>query len=233
MQEATKSTDGLTQLPADWANVLSDELSKPYFIKLSEFISEERKQHTIFPPEDEIYTALRLTPFAKVRVLLLGQDPYPTPGHAHGLCFSVKPGVKHPASLRNIFKELQEDVACTIPNHGNLEAWAEQGILMLNAVLTVRDGEANSHAGKGWEEFTDAIIRALNERKEPVVFVLWGNYAQKKAKHIDESKHTVIKSAHPSPLSVKKFMGSKPFSKINESLRSRSSQPIDWQLKDI
>lgn len=230
MQQATKR---LSQLPKEWATVLSDELNKPYFKTLSEFISDERKQHTIFPPEDEVYTALNLTPFDKVRVLLLGQDPYPTPGHAHGLCFSVRPGVKHPASLRNIFKEMLEDVGCSIPNHGNLEAWAEQGILMLNAVLTVRNGEANSHAGKGWEEFTDAIIRVLNERKEPMVFVLWGNYAQKKAKHIDECKHTVIKSAHPSPLSVKKFVGSKPFSKINEALVKHGSNPIDWQLKDL
>ncbi len=233
MQSSTQTSTDLKQLPSDWTSLLADEFSKAYFTTLSDFISEERKQHTIFPPEDEVYTALKLTPFGKVRVLLLGQDPYPTPGHAHGLCFSVRPGVKHPASLRNIFKEMLEDVGCSIPNHGNLEAWAEQGILMLNAVLTVRNGEANSHAGKGWEEFTDAIIRVLNERKEPMVFVLWGNYAQKKAKHIDECKHTVIKSAHPSPLSVKKFVGSKPFSKINEALVKHGSNPIDWQLKDL
>jgi uracil-DNA glycosylase len=233
MPPSTQTPATLTQLPADWASVLGDEFDKPYFKQLAEFICNERAQHTIFPPEDEVYTALNLTPFEKVRVLLLGQDPYPTPGHAHGLCFSVKVGVKHPASLRNIFKELQEDLGCTIPNHGNLEAWAKQGVLMLNAVLTVRDGEANSHAGKGWEEFTDAIIRALNTRQKPIVFVLWGNYAQKKAKHIDETRHTVIRSAHPSPLSVKKFSGSRPFSKINSALQEYSTAPIDWQLAKL
>lgn len=221
------------ELPPDWAEVLADELDKAYFKNLIAFLAEERLKFTVFPPEDEIYAALHLTPFAQTRVLLLGQDPYPTSGHAHGLCFSVKPGVKHPGSLRNIFKELQADLGCQIPAHGNLEQWARQGVLMLNAVLTVREGEANSHAGKGWEEFTDAIILALNARNEPVVFVLWGNYAQKKGKLIDRSRHTIINSAHPSPLSVRKFSGSKPFSKVNEALKLYSSAPIDWQLDDI
>ena len=223
-------SSALLQLPPSWAPVLSQELEKPYFLKLSHFLEDERKNYTIFPPEEETFTALKLTPFEQVRVLLLGQDPYPTPGHAHGLCFSVKPGVKHPASLRNMFKELQEDLGCTIPSHGYLESWAKQGMLMINAVLTVRDGEPNSHAGKGWEEFTDAIIKALNARNEPVVFVLWGNYAQKKTKLIDASKHKIIACAHPSPLSFKKFSGSKPFSKINQALTDSSSKPIDWQI---
>lgn len=223
----------LLQVPQDWASVLKDEFDKPYFKQLADFLGEERQQYTIFPPENEIYTALQLTPYENVRVLLLGQDPYPTPGHAHGLCFSVKTGVKHPASLRNMFKELKEDLGCSIPNHGYLEPWARQGMLMLNAVLTVREGEANSHAGKGWEEFTDAIIRALNSREKPVIFVLWGNYAQKKIKLIDEGRHKIIKSAHPSPLSFKKFAGSKPFSKINEALRACDGEPIDWQLRDL
>lgn len=221
------------QVPADWYLVLKEEFEKPYFKQLTEFLEEERRNYTIFPPENEIFTALQLTPFERVRVLLLGQDPYPTPGHAHGLCFSVKAGVKHPASLRNMFKELKEDLGCSIPNHGYLEPWAKQGILMLNAVLTVREGEANSHAGKGWEEFTDAIIKALNARQQPVVFVLWGNYAQKKTKLIDEATHKVIKCAHPSPLSFKKFFGSKPFSRINEALIDCASTPIDWQLADL
>ncbi len=223
----------LLKVPQDWAPVLKEEFDKPYFKQLAQFLEQEREQYTIFPPEKELYTALNLTPYENVRVLLLGQDPYPTPGFAHGLCFSVKTGVKHPASLRNMFKELQADLGCKIPNHGYLEGWARQGILMLNAVLTVRAGEANSHAGKGWEEFTDAIIRALNAKESPVVFVLWGNYAQKKLKLIDESKHQVIKSAHPSPLSYKKFAGSKPYSKINEALKKQSNEPINWQLADI
>ncbi len=223
----------LTQLPADWKAVLEEEFTKPYFSQLADFLTIERQQYTIFPPENEIFTALQLTPFDQVSALLLGQDPYPTPGHAHGLCFSVKPGVKHPASLRNMFKELQEDLGCSVPNHGYLEGWAKQGLLMLNAVLTVREGEANSHAGKGWEEFTDAIIKVLNGRAKPVVFVLWGNYAQKKCKLIDETKHKIIRCAHPSPLSVKKFSGSKPFSKINAALQECSSAPIDWQLQNL
>jgi uracil-DNA glycosylase len=223
------STD-LEQIPGTWGTVLSDEIQKPYFRNLVEFVENDRRAHTIFPPQGEVYTALALTPFEKVRVVLLGQDPYPTAGHAHGLCFSVKVGVKQPASLRNIFKELESDLGCSIPNHGFLESWASQGMLMLNAVLTVREGEPNSHAAKGWEEFTDAIIKALNDREQPVVFVLWGNYAQKKGKLIDLNKHTVLKSAHPSPLSVKKFSGSKPFSSINAALEKYSYPPIDWQL---
>jgi uracil-DNA glycosylase len=182
---------------------------------------------------DDVFTAFRLTPHDDVKVLLLGQDPYPTVHHAHGLCFSVRPGVRIPGSLVNMFKELQTEYGCSIPNNGYLVPWAEQGVLLLNAVLTVREGAPNSHANKGWEKFTDAVIKALNDRDDPVVFALWGSYAQKKAKLIDEGKHRVLKAAHPSPLSVKLFMGSKPFSQINNALEELGKKPIDWQIPDI
>ncbi len=219
--------------PEGWRSILTTELEKPYFKALNTFVDEERKSYTIYPPANEVFTAFELVPYNEVKVLLLGQDPYPSPGHAHGLCFSVKVGVKHPASLRNMFIELREDIGCTVPNHGYLGAWAGQGLLMLNAVLTVREGEPNSHAGKGWEQFTDAVIKQLSDRNDPVVFVLWGNYAQKKSKLIDEQKHTILKAAHPSPLSVKKFSGSRPFSAINQALARHGKQPIDWQLPNI
>jgi uracil-DNA glycosylase len=216
-----------------WRSVLAGEFKKPYFKELREFVAEERRQHTVYPPEDEVFTALKLTPYDKVNALLLGQDPYPGPDQAHGLCFSVKPGVKPPASLKNMFKELHDDLGCKVPNNGYLVPWAEQGLLMLNAVLTVRAGEPNSHAGKGWEQFTDAIIKYLNKKADPVVFVLWGNYAQKKAKLIDEDRHTILKAAHPSPLSVKKFFGSRPFSAINAALKKNGKPAIDWQIPDL
>jgi uracil-DNA glycosylase len=177
---------------------------------------------------------LKLTPYKDVKVLLLGQDPYPGEGQAHGLCFSVRPGIKPPASLRNIYKELATDVGFRIPNNGYLTPWAKQGILMLNAVLTVRAGETNSHQGKGWEIFTDCVISRVNEKEDPLVFVLWGAYAQKKIELIDTVKHTIIKSAHPSPLSARKgFFGSRPFSAINRALRKVGKAEIDWQLPDI
>ncbi len=219
-------------LPAGWDAQLADEISQPYFAQLADFVRTEREQHEVFPPEAEVFSALRLTPFENVRVLLLGQDPYHDVGQAHGLCFSVKPGVKTPPSLVNVFKELRSDLGCTIPNHGHLTAWAEQGVLLLNAVLTVRAHAANSHKGRGWERFTDAIIRRVNERPH-VVFLLWGAYAQKKAELIDESKHTVIKCAHPSPLSVRKFFGSKPFSKTNAALLAHDQTQIEWQLPNV
>ena len=197
-------------------------------------MKKERQSHTIYPPEKDIFSALELTPYKRVNVLLLGQDPYPGKNQAHGLCFSVRPGVKPPASLRNIFKELQADVGFRIPNHGYLAPWAEQGILMINAVLTVRAGEPNSHRGAGWENFTDTIISRVNEREGAVVFVLWGAYAQKKIKLIDTARHTIIKSAHPSPLSARNgFFGSRPFSAINKALRAAGKPEIDWQLPDI
>lgn len=224
----------LIKLPSSWRALLKGELEKPYFLKLAEFLEKERQSHTIYPLEEEVFSALRLTPYEQVNVLLLGQDPYPGAGQAHGLCFSVKPGIKPPASLRNIYKELRTDVGFRIPNNGYLAPWAEQGVLMLNAVLTVRAGEINSHQGKGWEVFTDAIISKVNEKQEPVVFVLWGAYAQKKVKLIDSGRHIIIKSAHPSPLSARNgFFGSRPFSAINEALRAAGKPEIDWQLPDI
>lgn len=228
-----KVAEDAAGLPEDWQTVLISETQKPYFQSLTTFVSEERATCTIYPPANEVFTAFHYTPFARVKVLLLGQDPYPSPGHAHGLCFSVKPGVKHPPSLRNMFHELRDDLGCSTPNHGYLGSWAKQGILMLNTVLTVREGEANSHAGKGWEQFTDAVIESLSNRTDAVVFVFWGNQAQKKTKLINESIHTIIKMAHPSPLSAKKFKGSRPYSAINQALVNLGKAPIDWQLEDI
>ncbi len=224
----------LPKLPATWRPVLADEIKKPYFLKLEKFLEEERRAHTVYPPEQEVFTALKLTPFEQVNVLLLGQDPYHGPGQAHGLSFSVRPGVRIPMSLRNIFKELQADVGFRIPNNGYLAPWAEQGVLLLNAVLTVRAGEPNSHKGKGWEQFTDEIIRRVNDDRDQVVFVLWGSYAQKKISLIDTKRHTIIKGVHPSPLSARQgFFGSKPFSKINKALKRAGKPEIDWQLPDI
>ena len=220
-------------LPSGWKHVLSAELEKPYFQELSEFVDSERAKHKVFPPEDDVFNAFKLTPYDKVKVLILGQDPYHDDGQAHGLCFSVRPGVRPPPSLVNIFKELHNDVGCKIPNNGYLVPWAEQGVMLLNAVLTVQAHKPASHANHGWEKFTDAVIRALNDRADPVVFVLWGGYAQKKGKLIDSEKHRVITGAHPSPLSMKKFFGTKPFSAVNAALEEFGKKPIDWQLPDI
>jgi uracil-DNA glycosylase len=220
------------QLPADWKAVLAEELKKPYFHKLEDFVDKERAEHKVFPPEDDVFNAFKLTPYERVKVLLLGQDPYHDDGQAHGLCFSVRPGVTPPPSLKNVFKELHHDLGCTIPNNGYLVPWAEQGVMLLNAVLTVRAHKPTSHKDKGWETFTDAIIRAVNDKPSPVVFVLWGAYAQKKEKLIDGSRHAILKAAHPSPLSAKKFFGSRPFSAINNALRSFGKPPIDWQLPE-
>jgi uracil-DNA glycosylase len=224
----------LPPLPPSWRPLLAEERKKPYFRKLEQFLEKERQSHIICPPEKETFAALKLTPYKNVNVLLLGQDPYPGVGLAHGLCFSVRPGVKPPASLRNIYKELVTDVGFRIPNNGYLVTWAKQGILMLNAVLTVRAGQTNSHQGKGWETFTDCVISRVNEKDAPVVFVLWGAYAQKKIALINTDKHTIIKSAHPSPLSARNgFFGSRPFSAINRALRRAGKAEIDWQLPDI
>ena len=224
----------LPPIPASWRPLLSAELVKPYFTNLKQFVEREQKTHTVYPPEREIFSALNLTPYEGVKVLLLGQDPYPGKDQAHGLCFSVKPGVKPPASLRNIYKELQSDVGFRIPNNGYLVPWAKQGILMLNAVLTVRAGEPNSHKGKGWESFTDSIISRVDELDSAVIFVLWGAYAQKKIKLIDTKRHVVIQSAHPSPLSARNgFFGSRPFSAINKALRRMGKPEIDWQIPDL
>lgn len=220
-------------LPASWMSVLADEFSRPYFRDLKSFVDEERRAQQVFPPPDDVFNAFRLTPFEKVRVLLLGQDPYHGEDQAHGLCFSVRPGIKPPPSLVNMFRELQSDLGCRIPSHGCLTRWAEQGMLLLNAVLTVRAQSPNSHRGKGWETFTDAVIRALAARPDPVVFVLWGAYAQKKARLLEGSRHRILRAAHPSPLSARKFFGSRPFSAINAALRELGGPEVEWQLPDM
>lgn len=221
-------------IPESWHNHLNGELNKPYFQKLSQFVDAERQQATVFPPEDEVFSALRLTPYENVNVLLLGQDPYHDNNQAHGLCFSVRPGIKPPPSLVNMYKELREDVGFRIPNNGYLVPWAKQGMLLLNAVLTVRAHTPNSHKNQGWEKFTDAVISVVNEKRDPVIFILWGGYAQKKMNLIDTTRHTVIQSAHPSPLSARNgFFGSRPFSAINNALRTHGKPEIDWQIPDL
>ncbi|WP_338873640.1 uracil-DNA glycosylase [Myxococcus stipitatus] len=218
-------------LPKDWREVLAGALDSPSFHELERFVEKERKSATVFPSEEDLFSAFRLTPYADVKVLLLGQDPYHGPGQAHGLAFSVQPGVTPPPSLVNIFKELETDVKVPRPKDGSLIAWAQQGVLLLNAVLTVRQAEPNSHAGHGWEDFTDAVIRAVSAKTDPVVFLLWGKYAQKKKKLIDASRHVVIEGTHPSPLSAKSgFFGSKPFSAVNQALESKGRAPVDWRL---
>ncbi|WP_353933179.1 uracil-DNA glycosylase [Okeanomitos corallinicola TIOX110] len=221
------------QLPISWQAVLAEELEKPYFSKLQEFLIEERQSYCIYPPEKDVFSAFELTAYEQVNVLLLGQDPYHGENQAHGLCFSVKPGIKSPPSLMNIFKELRTDTGFDIPSHGYLVNWAKQGVLMLNAVLTVRAGTANSHKNQGWEIFTDAVINQVNQKPDPVIFVLWGGYAQKKLKLIDTTRHLVIQSSHPSPLSARHgFFGSKPFSAINSALKGWGKPEIDWELGD-
>ena len=219
-------------IPAAWQKVIGEEFDKAYFKELEKFVDKERRDFTIYPPEDKVFSAFKLTPYNKVNVLLLGQDPYVNKGQAHGLCFSVLPGVPKPPSLKNIFIELQDDLGCRIPNNGYLVGWAEQGILMLNTVLTVREKQPFSHRGKGWEIFTDAVIRKVNDKSSPVVFVLWGNAAQEKIKLIDITRHHIVKGAHPSPLSAKRFFGSRPFSKINAALQASKKPEIDWQIPD-
>jgi uracil-DNA glycosylase len=217
--------------PADWLAAVGPEFAKPYFADLRKFVSEERKQSDIHPPAADVFNAFRFTPLSDVRAVILGQDPYPTPGHAHGLCFSVRPGVSIPASLRNIYKELHDDLGIAPVKHGNLEAWARHGVLLLNTVLTVRAGAPNSHKGKGWETFTDAAIRAVDALTRPVVFLLWGSHAKSKAALVDKSKHAVITGVHPSPMSAANgFFGSKPFSKVNAALAAGGQPPIDWKL---
>jgi uracil-DNA glycosylase len=224
----------LVDLPSSWHTVLTDELAQPYFQKLAAFVDAEREQHKVFPPEQNVFNALKTTPLEHVNVLLLGQDPYHNDGQAHGLCFSVRPGVQPPPSLVNMFKELRDDLGYPVPNNGYLQPWAEQGVLMLNAVLTVRAHEANSHKGKGWERFTDAVIRTVNEKPDQVVFVLWGNYAQKKLSLINTARHVVVQSAHPSPLSARNgFFGSRPFSKINAALEAAGKPPVDWRIPNL
>ncbi|MDI5969272.1 uracil-DNA glycosylase [Streptomyces sp. SL13] len=220
-------------LPDSWQAVLGEELEKPYFQDLTEFVEKERAEHKVFPPREEVFAALDATPYDRVKVLVLGQDPYHGEGQAHGMCFSVRPGVKTPPSLRNIYKEMTDELGLPVPDNGYLMPWARQGVLLLNAVLTVRESEANSHKAKGWEKFTDAVIRAVSRREDPAVFVLWGGYARKKAPLIDTDRHIVIEGAHPSPLSVKLFRGSKPFTRMNEAIAAQGHPPIDWRIPDL
>lgn len=214
-----------------WGAMLAETFQQEFFAKLKLFLLEEKRNHVVYPPGSLIFNAFNLTPFDKVKVVLLGQDPYHNEGQAHGLCFSVRDGIPKPKSLLNICKELQSDLGLPVPNSGNLTAWAKQGVLLLNATLTVRAHQAGSHQHQGWEEFTDTVIRKISENREHVVFLLWGNYAQAKASLIDESKHLILKAAHPSPLSASRgFFGCRHFSKTNEWLQMHGMEPIDWRL---
>jgi uracil-DNA glycosylase len=219
------------QARTDWNPILRGEFAKPYWPQLQAFVAAERQHHAVYPPPEEVFAALHLTPYAATRVLILGQDPYHGPRQAHGLCFSVRRGVAVPPSLANIHQELAADLGVPPPDHGNLEAWAVQGVLLLNTTLTVRAGRAASHAGKGWETFTDEVIRQVSAKPHPVVFILWGSHARKKKALIDTARHTIIESAHPSPLSAHQgFFGSRPFSRTNAALIAAGLDPIDWRL---
>ena len=224
----------MSQINNDWLEALSDEFKKPYYKDLYKKVCEEYNSRLIFPPADDIFSAFHLTPLKDVNVVILGQDPYHNVGQAHGLSFSVKPGIDIPPSLLNIYKELETDLGCEIPNNGCLIKWAKQGVLLLNTVLTVRAHEANSHRGIGWEEFTDAAIKALNKEDRPIVFLLWGSPAQRKKVLLNNPKHLILTSPHPSPLSAYRgFFGCKHFSKTNEFLREHNLEPIDWQIENI
>ncbi|HMG43343.1 MAG TPA: uracil-DNA glycosylase [Acidimicrobiales bacterium] len=215
----------------DWNPVLRQEFAKPYWDDLQRFVVEERQRSTVYPPHDEVFAALHLTQFADVKAVILGQDPYHGPNQAHGLCFSVRKGVPLPPSLQNIFKELEQDVGVVAPDHGCLDHWARQGVLLLNATLTVRRSNAASHQGKGWEVFTDEVLKAVNEKPERVVFILWGASARKKKGLIDTSRHVIVESPHPSPLSASSgFFGSHPFSRTNAALVEAGREPIDWSI---
>ncbi|NPA66585.1 MAG: uracil-DNA glycosylase [Epsilonproteobacteria bacterium] len=219
------------KIDPSWKAVLAEEFAKPYMLELKQFLLEEKKHYTIYPAGKNIFNAYNTTPFEKVKVVIVGQDPYHGPNQAHGLCFSVLNGVPFPPSLQNIYKELVDDMGCSYPTTSELTPWAEQGVFLINAVLTVRAGEANSHRDKGWERFTDATIQKISQLKEHVVFILWGRPAQQKEKLIDSSKHHIIKAPHPSPLSAYRgFFGSKPFSKTNAYLQSTGQTPIEWCL---
>lgn len=218
----------------DWDLVLKGEFEKSYYLELREFLKKEYSTRIIYPNMNDIFNALKYTSYKDTKILILGQDPYHGENQAHGLAFSVKPGIKTPPSLLNMYKELRTEYDCFIPNNGYLVPWTEQGVLLLNTALTVRAHEANSHKGKGWEIFTDNVIKKLNERDEPVIFILWGNNARSKKKFIDTDKHYIIESAHPSPLSASRgFFGSKPFSKANEILTSLGKSTINWQIPNI
>lgn len=219
------------QIESSWNRLLQDEFVKPYFPHIKQFIvAEKAKGKRIFPPGQLIFNAFNLTPFSLLKVVIIGQDPYHGAGQAHGLCFSVPQGVKPPPSLMNIYKELKEDVGFTIPNHGNLDNWAKQGVLLLNATLTVNEGEANSHATCGWQTFTDAVIKTISEQGSGIVFLLWGKFAQQKETLIDTQKHHVLKAGHPSPFSAHLFLGCKHFSTTNSLLTLQNKTAIDWQV---
>lgn len=218
----------------DWLDAIGDEFKKPYYAELYKFVKSEYTHSVIYPDANDIFNAFHLTPLSKVKVVILGQDPYHNVGQAHGLCFSVKPNVDIPPSLVNIYKELHDDLGCYIPNNGFLEKWARQGVLLLNTVLTVRAHQANSHQGKGWEQFTDAVIQAVNAQDQPIVFLLWGRPAQMKKKMLNNPKHLILEAPHPSPLSAYRgFFGSRPFSKTNNFLIKNGLEPIDWQIENI
>ncbi|MCX7954418.1 MAG: uracil-DNA glycosylase [Bacteroidales bacterium] len=218
------------KIEESWKEVLKDEFSKLYFVELKKFLIEEKKKYRIFPPGNLIFNAYNLTPFYKVKVVILGQDPYHGFGQAHGLCFSVPKGVPKPPSLINIFKELKDDLNIDPPNHGDLTQWALQGVFLINAILTVRENQASSHRNKGWENFTDATIKALSSKRENLVFLLWGKFAQEKKYLIDQHKHLVLEAAHPSPYSAAGFFGCRHFSKTNEYLVSKGISPINWKI---
>ena len=220
-----------SKIEISWKLALNDELNSEYFRKLKSFLNEEKKKYEIFPPEDKIFSAFEYTPFDDVKVVIIGQDPYHEKGQAHGLCFSVSNGIKAPPSLVNIFKEIKNDLGIEIPNIVNLEKWAQQGVLLINATLTVRAKQAGSHQKKGWEVFTDSVIKKLSENRKDLVFLLWGNYAKAKQQLIDKNNHHVLTAAHPSPLSAYKgFFGCKHFSKTNEILKQHGKREIDWSL---
>jgi len=224
----------MSAISNDWLEPLSPEFKKPYYKNLYESVKKEYSSHVVYPPADDIFNAFDFTPLSEVKVVIIGQDPYHEPGQAHGLCFSVKPGVKIPPSLVNIYKELNDDLGCYIPNNGYLEKWARQGVLMLNNVLTVRAHEANSHKDLGWEQFTDAAIDVLNKQDRPIVFLLWGSPAARKCAKLNNPNHLILKAPHPSPLSAYRgFFGCKHFSQANEFLKSKGLAPIDWQIENI
>ena len=225
----------MAMLTGEWLDAMQDEFHKPYYKELYQFVKEEYNSVVVYPPADDIFNALHFTPLDKVKVLLLGQDPYHNVNQAHGLSFSVLPSqTKLPPSLQNIYKELREDLGCYIPNNGYLKKWADQGVLLLNTVLTVRAHQANSHQGKGWEKFTDAIIQAVNAQDRPIVYMLWGKPAQRKIPMLTNPKHLILKAAHPSPLSASNgFFGCRHFSQANEFLKANGVEPVDWQIENI
>jgi uracil-DNA glycosylase len=228
----TKSVE--PKINEEWKSLLKEEFDAPYFEQLKSFLIQEKASYTVYPPGPQIFSALNKTPFSQVKVVILGQDPYHGPGQANGFCFSVSEGIKHPPSLVNIFKELENNLGIPYPKSGNLEKWAEQGVLLLNAILTVRANSPASHQNKGWENFTDAIIKNLSDKRSGLIFLLWGSFAQAKVNLIDTQKHHVLKAAHPSPFSVHRgFFGCQHFSKANEILRNNGQKPIDWNLSNV